>query len=379
MKVERYKNVEISDKICDYLFRESGKCIVCEQFFNENKSAHLNIKHGQVIAQIMGSCVLLERVTLNSVPKLKFEMNNRENENDKNKVTNQNFKCRFCKIQIYAKMNLLNHEPLCEIIGKYVKSRKCLICNVYLNGSARIHFQKAHIKLFDSKDRHILLAKSSGQCKYCERHVNRRLKTHESTCAKLLEVLAKTTCLICNTTFKIRSRAISHVRTAHLEKTRKSIEFLKEQIKDTLKPIKIPLNGFDGKNCNMTFKTHRYKAAHESFCGKLDDKSPLKTISIGDNESKEEQSEFDVLELNPEPSEETDNVIVDMEKPPTDYETVEKDPFAVEKFVKCPICKSIFAFYEHFRRHIEKFHRIPMFEFKCLDLKVEEYSVSVFT
>ena len=123
----------------------------------------------------------------------------------------------------------------------------------------------------------------------------------------------------------------------------------------------------------MTFKSNRYKVAHESFCVELKEKSFDKM------EYKEEQSEFDFDESTTEHSEENEDVpTLDVEKSQAEYENVEKDPFAVEKFMKCPICKSVFAFYEHFSRHIEKFHRIPMQEFQSLDLKVQEYLVSTF-
>ena len=124
----------------------------------------------------------------------------------------QQLYCRFCDVPIYAKMNLIKHESLCEIIGKYRNGNQCLICDKDFAQQPKIHFRQKHLNIFDMKDQKSLLERATGTCRHCHLSFKSGMKAHEATCGEFTGILLGTTCLLCNKTFKKRSDAIRHAR-----------------------------------------------------------------------------------------------------------------------------------------------------------------------
>ena len=121
-------------------------------------------------------------------------------------------KCRFCNGPIYAKMNLIKHERLCEIIGQYRDGDRCLICNKVFGLQAKFHFRSKHLEIFDATKQKSLFEKAVGTCKHCNLEFKSGLRAHEVTCGEFVGILLGRKCLLCNKTFVKRCDALRHAR-----------------------------------------------------------------------------------------------------------------------------------------------------------------------
>ena len=103
---------------------------------------------------------------------------------------NCQFKCQYCGRQIYAKMNLLKHEPLCKIVGKYKDGENCLICKGRIGTSnLKDHFREKHLDLFNDEEKEQLQLRSNSTCKYCHVEYRMNIRPHEIVCGQLVNIV----------------------------------------------------------------------------------------------------------------------------------------------------------------------------------------------
>ena len=245
-----------------FLIKNGIECMICSRY-GFDVSNHLETEHKIILDQLQGGTVAVKRLNVDDDDRKPRKSGNGWSEK-------QLFHCKYCKQPIYAKMNLMRHEPMCSKIHKYRDGLKCLICeqSYYESQNLNQHFRIKHKDL-------LKINTESATCKHCKLTFNNYSTklAHEGTCEKWHTILKANKCLICNKSFSNHSFGLNHIKNNH----RDALENLMSgQPKNTI--LEQPLLSqqtnvgkrdeiIDCQFCKQPIKAFSVKL-HQKFCSK---------------------------------------------------------------------------------------------------------------
>ena len=331
------------------------------------------------------------------------------------KRTKQQFNCQYCKVNIYTKINWLQHEQLCKIVGKYRRGKICILCqsNIY-SANLKSHFLEKHGDQFNNAEKEVLSKSNSSHCKHCKLYFKQNLFAHESTCEQFIQVVRGTQCLICNKSFQLRKHAVHHVKKFHkqnLQEVKKGIfDFKQEPLEIIQNPIESPVS-----REKITKNVLKNENTGEGKIDTLEDQNEAtEDIDIGTTEDIDTSDFYDtpnliipdvkMESLEVEKSEcespkidssvqieeyvsldeanDLNNEVSELEHEKGESSDVSEncngkmDSTMIVNLYKCPLCRGVFGYTDHIEDHIEVFHGVQMSLFEELQLPIKRFAIT---